>query len=76
MKAKQIEERLAEMASHFTFDYNGKTCGVDPLSRTRYEMWYGDTDMTASSLDEVMTTPFFNGKSLTDIADEIKIDEY
>lgn len=71
MTAKQIKEHLDEMAAHFTFVYKGKMCGVDPLSRTHYEIWYGGADMVATSLDEVMTTPFFDGKSLEEIAEDI-----
>lgn len=71
MSAEKIKARLDEMASHITFEYNGKACGVDPLSRTHYEMWYGDMGMVAKSLDEVMTTPFYDGKSLEEIAEEI-----
>lgn len=71
MIAKEIKDRLDEMASHILFEYKGKNCGVDPLSRTHYEMWYGDADMVAASLDEVMTTPFFGGKSLEEIAEDI-----
>ncbi len=76
MNAKKIKDYLETLASHITFDYNGKSCGVDPLSRTHYEIWYGEDDMVAKSLDEVMTIPFFDGKSLSDIAEEIVIDEY
>lgn len=76
MTAKEIRDRLNEMVSHITFEYKGKPCGVDPLSQTHYEIWYGDVDMVATSLDEVMTTPFFDGKSLSEIAEEIEIDEY
>lgn len=39
-------------------------------------MWYGDKSMTAHSIEEVMDTKFFDGKSLEDIWDEITDLEY
>lgn len=72
MMVDKIKNRIAEMASHITFDYDGKNCGIDPLARNKIDMWFGDNYMTALSLDEAMETPFFNGKSLIDIANVIK----
>lgn len=73
MMADQIRDRISEICSHFTFDYLGMTCGVDPLSQVCFEMWYGEKIETFRSLDEVMNTPFFDGKTLAEIADEIEI---
>lgn len=74
MTADEIRSRINEMCSHFTFEYNGKDCGVDPLSRTRFDMWYGDIQYTAKNIDEVMNTSIFEGKSLSEIPNDIKVD--
>lgn len=78
--AEQIKNRLAECVNAFTFDYHNKRCGVDPygniVSGATFEMWCGDDDKTVYDIDEVMTTPFFDGKSLSEIAIEIEIDEF
>lgn len=34
MTAKKIKSRISEIASHFTFEFNGKSCGVDPFQKT------------------------------------------
>lgn len=67
---------LWNLTSHVMFEYNGYSCGVDPLAHDVYEMWYGDESMTAHSIDEVMNTKFFAGKSLSDILDDITDLEY
>lgn len=73
--ASMIQECLEEMTSHILFDYNGKHCGVDPIRRERqYDMWYGEEVFSATSVDEVMSVKFFDGKSLNDISDEIEIE--
>ena len=56
------------------FNYNQKNCGVDPISHTQYEMWYGEEETyTAKSIEEVMSVPLFNGKSINEIYTEIEI---
>lgn len=76
MSITKLKDYLENLTSHVLFEYNGQSCGVDPLSTNKFEMWYGSNGMTASSIDEVMTTKFFNGKSLTDIWDDITELEY
>lgn len=71
MTIDETKNYLAKLTSHVTFEFNGCSCGVDPLSRNRFEMWYGQKAMTANSIDEVMNVKFFDGKSLTDIWDDI-----
>lgn len=72
MKAEDIRDRLGELCSHITFEFAGMSCGIDPLSRSSYEMWCGDREMTAKSLDEAMEAKFFNGYALEEIADKIE----
>lgn len=71
-----VREFLKNLTGHVTFEYNGNLCGVDPLSSTTFDMWCGTNSMTANSIDEVMATEFFDGKSLTDILDDITDLEY
>ena len=78
---KDIKERIAEMCSHFTFEYRGKSCGVDPIYRPNenisiFDMWYGEETYEAKNVDEVMNVVFFDGKSLNDIAEEIDIIDF
>ena len=76
MTVKQIIDTISfdGDASHLVFDYNGKACGVDPLSRDHFDMWYGDSDTVAHTLDEVLSVPLFGGKTLAEIAHKITAD--
>lgn len=71
-----IKEYLGGLTSHVMFEYNGYSCGVDPLSLDKFDMWYGDKSMTAHSIEEVMETKFFDGESLKDIWNDITDLEY
>lgn len=72
MTAKELSDRIGEMCSHVLFDYNGKACGVDPIEPSRFDLWCGEQSTVATSLDEVMTLNFFDGKSLSEIVDDIE----
>lgn len=72
MNAQKLKDRINQLCTHVTFDYNGKSCGVDPLSTSEFDMWYGDESITLDSIDEVMNKPFFDGKALKDIVDKVE----
>ena len=71
MKINELKDRIAEIVTQITFTYNGKSCGVDLMSSTEFDMWYGDDFVTVGSIEEVMNTKLFDNKSLTDIFDDI-----
>ena len=72
MTIQALKQRIESLANHVLFDYNGKTCGVDPFNAHHFEMWYGDQDYDATSIDDIMNARLFDGKSLTEIFDQIE----
>ena len=76
MTLKELTEIINIGASHILFEYNGEQCGIDPISKSHYDVWYGENDTTVKSVEEVLSTPLFGGKSLNDIVSEIKEIEY
>ncbi len=68
MDAKKLEKIIDGFTSAVTFIYNDRQCGVDPLSRTKYDVWYGDIVVTVDSLDKVMNCNIFDDKPLKEIA--------
>ena len=71
-----VRDRLEEMENHFLFTFHGQACGVDPISRTQYNMWYGSSHLTVSGVDEVFNTKFWEGKALTEIFSSVEINAY
>ncbi|NLK39818.1 MAG: hypothetical protein GX303_06210 [Clostridiales bacterium] len=71
MTVDSVKRRIGSLISHFTFDYAGMNCGVDPISSTHFDMWCEDDFITVDSIDRVMDTPFFNGKPLKSIVQNI-----
>lgn len=76
MDAVDIKDRINELCSAFTFTYKGKNCGVDPLSYSCFNMWYGDDLRTVDNIERVMDFPLFDGRSLQDISGEINDVDY
>lgn len=67
MTLSQFKNHIDHLAGCVNFVYNGYSCGIDPMGRTEYDMWYGDNVTTVDSVEEVLNVKFFDGKSLTDI---------
>ena len=72
MSLNEIKDYISSLCSHLTFDFHGKSCGIDPISSDHFDMWYGDDFMEAHGIEEVMQTPFFDGKALEDIVDQLE----
>lgn len=76
MTAEDIREHLGNLIGAITFEYNGKNCGIDPLSLNKFVMWYGDDETVAESVDEVMSIDFFDGNCLEEIIEDAEYFEY
>ena len=74
MTLNELTEYIAGIVSGFYFDYNGKNCGIDPFSDTEIDMWYGEKIETFGNVHDVFHSPFFDGKSLTEIFPDIDVD--
>ena len=72
MTAKDLRDRINSICTRVLVDYNGKECGVDPFNEKHFDMWCGDDFMEAHSIDEVMQAPFFEGKPLEEIVDQLE----
>lgn len=78
MKSEIIKNRIEQCITLFGFEYNGKEGNIDPyympeLKKTKYLLFFDGLETMVDSIDEVMLTPFINGKSLTEICNEITV---
>ena len=71
MTILELKNYLTNLIGHVTFEYNGYSCGIDPLSLNKFDIWYGNDAVTVNSIEKVMNEPLFNGKSMKDIWDDI-----
>lgn len=71
MNASQLKKEIQSLIKAIVFVYNGKDCGVDPFSANNIDVWYGDKAETMTSIDDVMNSKFFDGKSLAEISSSV-----
>lgn len=71
MTILEFMDYVSNLTGHVTFKYNGYSCGVDPLALDSFDMWFGDNETTVDSIEKVLNTKLFNGKSLTDIWEDV-----
>jgi len=71
MTKLDIKNYLINLIGCVTFEYNGYTCGIDPLAHDNFNMWCGEKEYNVRSIDEVMGTKFFDGETLENIIDDI-----
>lgn len=67
MKTKQFRNILDECCNDVTFSLDTKKAGIFPevINGTRiYHVCYGDAEKEYTSLDVLMSDPFFDGHSI------------
>lgn len=76
MTMKQFIKHLENLLGSVTFDYHGNSCGVDPINKNHYDIWYGDILVTVESIAELLKSDIFDGKTIVDIFSEIENVDY
>lgn len=67
----KIKDYLNTLTGQITFRYNNKDCGIDPIARDEFDIWYGDELVTVETVNDAMNIDIFGDKSLRDIFDDI-----
>ncbi len=71
MNIVDIKNSILKSFSVFSFEYESKIGGIDPMSNTEFVLWYGnDKNLTVNSIEKAVNTPIFNDKSLTELLNE------
>ena len=68
------DELILSLVQDVVFEYDNKTCCINPWSRTKFEVGYNDIVKIYTDIDDLMNDTIFDGRSLSDIADEIEIE--
>ncbi|MBE6085263.1 MAG: hypothetical protein E7203_07345 [Selenomonas ruminantium] len=75
-----IRAKLDSEILDVAFSYEDEEVFIMPRGSKIYDVWYGtgenEVKKTYTSLEDLMTDKFYNGKSLEEIADRIKVKYY
>lgn len=74
MTAKEIREIIMSFTNDVLIDYpDNDTIFINPCSENKFIFSYKDVDKTYTNIDELMSDKIYDGKSLTEIASEVKL---
>ena len=76
MKLDDLKQCLTDCCNDISFPVDGLPSGVWPEVADyipTYHVWYGDEMRDFATVDEVLNTPFFGGKALKDIDEDLDI---
>lgn len=76
MNAENIKSVLSECCNDLVFVYNGKRSGVTSTAadyKTTYQVWYGNDTKEYDSIDDVMSDPFYGGKSISELIGNVNM---
>ena len=74
MTAQEIKNLILSLVQDVVFEYNGLSCCINPWSDHKFEVGYGDEAKTYSDIDTLMNDRIFDGRSLSEISNEIEIE--
>lgn len=74
MKAIDIKNEILLMTNDVVFSYNKKIVCINPWGLKKFVVGYDDKVKEYNNIEDLMSDPFYDGKSLNEIAHEIIID--
>lgn len=77
-KKDEFMRCILDLGNDAIFDYNGKKAGLSSQVKNyvfSFQVWYGNQtkEYGTVELETIMADPFFDGKSINDLLEEITI---
>ncbi len=73
MSAQELRELIDSLTTDIEFTYDGKRGAICPFNRQNICVTYDGSDIELSSIDDAMSEPFIDGKSLNEISELLDI---
>ena len=74
MKAKNLKELILSLTQDVVFEHDGAVACINPWNEAKIEVGYDNKMKTYDNIDDVMYDPFYHGKSLQEISEQLNID--
>ena len=72
MKLEELRAWVAEIAQDITFFYHDKCGSICPFRKDDISLCFNEEEVTVQSVDAVFTTPFIEGKTLSELCEELE----
>ena len=73
MSAAELRKWIDSLVQDIDFTYDGVYGSICPFSRSNISLCFGQYEVTVRSVDEAMSIPFIQGKSLNEICESLTI---
>lgn len=74
MKSEDLRKWIESLTQDIVFEYLGVSGVICPFSRSDISLCYGEKEQSFDSVDALMSAPFFEEKSLTEICNEMNFE--
>ena len=72
MTPEQLREEILSLTYDIQFEYKDVNGLIMPYSDDDFMLCYGDNSKSYTDIDDVMSDKFFDGKSLSEISQEVE----
>ena len=73
MRANELKEWILDMFQDINIEYDGKEGSICPFSHDNISFMFDDETRNYSSIDDMMSDPFIDGKSLNEICEKLTL---
>ncbi len=73
MNSLELKKWIDSLLQDIEFSYLGKDGAICPFSRDNISVIYDGVNKDYTSIDDVMSDPFYNGNCLNDISEDLII---
>ena len=73
MKAADLKSRISSMTQDIDFYYNGVHGSICPFAADDIALCYGGYNVDVKTVDDALTVPLIDGKSLSEMAELLDI---
>ena len=74
MKSKDLKNLILSLTQDVVFEYDGAVACINHWNENKFEVGYDNKVKTYDNIDDLLDDPFYHGKSLSEIAEELDID--
>lgn len=74
MKIDELIKIISECCNDVIFEYNGKKSGITSEVHNfipTFQAWHGDSIKEYRKVNDVITDPFYSGKSIVDLVETV-----
>lgn len=74
MEKIELKKQIMSLTQDITFEYHGKFACINPWAADKFQVGFGDVAITYTNIKDLMEDPLYDGKSLSQICGDLKIE--